>query len=61
MDVVIKNMKNGTGLKAYCPHCKKLLRYAHGCNRGGLVYAEAAAREDLENHLLKCKKKRGEK
>ena len=47
---------NGRGFKAHCPNCGKLLRYARGCNRSGMAYAEAGAQEDYDRHIKKCKK-----
>lgn len=55
MELKIKYLKNGCGFKAYCPVCGKLLHYARDCNRGGMIYAEAAAKESLEKHKAKCK------
>ena len=54
-ELIIKYLKKGYGFKARCSACGKLLRYAHGCNRPGLAYAEAAAKEDFEKHIKKCK------
>ena len=45
----------GMGFKARCSACGKLIRMAGGCNRAGLIYAEAGAREDFEKHIKKCK------
>lgn len=53
----ITYLKNGCGFKARCSACGKLLRYAHGCNRAGMVYAESAVRGDFEKHKKKCPKK----
>jgi len=48
---------SATGFKARCSNCGKLMRQALNCNRAGLVYAEAGAKEDFEIHRKKCKKK----
>lgn len=55
----IEYLKNGCGFKARCSACKKLLRYAGGCNRAGMAYAEAGAKEDFEEHIKKCKALKG--
>ena len=47
------------GFKAICGKCGKRLRHARNCNRGGLAYAEAGAREDYEKHITKCKTNHG--
>ena len=52
----IKYLKNGCGFKAHCSACGKLLRYATGCNRAGIAYAEEAAKGDFEKHIIKCPK-----
>ena len=59
-ELEIKYLKNGCGFKARCSACGKLLRYAHGCNRAGMAYAEAGAREDFEKHIKKCPALKGE-
>ena len=51
----IKYLKNGCGFKAHCSACGKLIHYASGCNRAGLIYAEAAAKGKFEEHKAKCK------
>jgi len=53
-EVVITYLKNGCGFKARCSACKTLLRYAHGCNRAGMAYAEAGTKEDMEKHIKTC-------
>ena len=53
-ELEITYLKNGCGFKARCSVCKKLLRYARGCNRPGMAYAEAGAKEDFEKHIKKC-------
>lgn len=45
----------GMGFTARCSACGKLVRSAQGCNRAGLFYAEAGAKEDFEKHTKKCK------
>lgn len=45
---------NGTGFKAKCSDCGKLVRQARECNRAGLNYAETGAREDFEKHKKRC-------
>ena len=45
----------GMGFTARCSACNKLVRSAQGCNRAGLFYAEAGAKEDFEKHIKKCK------
>ena len=57
----ITYLKNGCGFKARCSACKILLRYAHGCNRGGMAYAEVGAKEDFEKHIKKCPALKGSK
>lgn len=54
MTLDIKYALNGRGFRATCSECGKLMRRASGCNRGGLVYAEAGAREDYERHRKIC-------
>ena len=53
--LIIKYLKNGCGFKAHCSSCGKLLQYSYGCNRGGMAYAEAAAKEKFDDHKVKCK------
>ena len=53
-ELEIKYLRTGCGFKARCSACGKLLRYAKGCNRAGLFYAEAGARKDFEKHIKKC-------
>ncbi len=53
-ELKITYLKNGCGFKARCSACGKLLRYATGCNRAGIAYAEAAAQGDFEKHIKKC-------
>jgi len=58
MSIDIRYHKNGCGLTARCGECGKLLRYAHECNAGGLVYAKSGALADYEEHKKKCQKER---
>lgn len=46
---------NRTGFKAKCSDCGKVMRQASGCNRAGLAYAEAGARDDFKRHKKRCK------
>ena len=58
MSIDIRYHKNGCGLTARCGECGKVIRRATGCNRGGLGYAEAGAREDYEDHKEKCRERK---
>ncbi len=54
---IIEYLKNGCGLRVYCPKCRKMLQYSHGCNLAGIGYAELGAHEKMVKHLPKCPNK----